>query len=110
MVKEAPDNKMLETHDGVIYFPKELMPDEHDQMDSVRVGGGSLMSLRGSKGGNTIHDIVPPYILKSKQLNLKLKFKNSLSSKRKGSTNQYRLSKLNSGFMTSRGGPRPASR
>lgn len=66
MIDEAPDKNMLETHDGVIYFPKELMPDDNDHLDSMRVGGGSLMhSLNGSKG-NTIHDIVPPYILKSK--------------------------------------------
>lgn len=81
LMVEAPLYENLSTHDGVIYFPKELLPEDQDYIaESVRAGGGSIKSFRG---GNSIHDIVPPFILKSKQLNLKLKIKNSQTSKRK---------------------------
>ena len=81
LMEEAPLNQNLATHDGVIYFPKELLPEDQDYLaESIRAGG-SIKSFRNR--GNSIHDIVPPFILKSKQLNLKLKFRNSHTSKRK---------------------------
>jgi hypothetical protein len=64
LMDEAPNSTNLSTHDGVIYFPHELLPDDQDFSESVR-GGVSLKSFRKNRG-NTIHDIVPPFILKSK--------------------------------------------
>lgn len=94
LMLEAPINEHLSTHDGVIYFPKELLPEDQDYLaESVR--GVSLKSFRANRG-NTIHDIVPPFILKSKQLNLKLKFKSSQNSKNKST--QFR--KFGSDFLT----------
>lgn len=52
LVDNAPEKEELDTHDGVIWFPKELMP------------------VSKSQEFNT------PFIMKSKNLNLKLKFVN----------------------------------
>ena len=61
-----------------------MMPDEGENpLDSIR--NGNQMSFRSNKQ-NTIHDLVPPFILKTRQLNLKLKFKNS-SRRKKGKGN-----------------------
>lgn len=62
---EAPKQPNLATHDGVIYFPKELLPEDQDYLaESVRQGG-SIKNLQQFKN-NSIHDIVPPFLLKSK--------------------------------------------
>jgi|TARA_B110000285_G_C15132049_1_gene624302 hypothetical protein len=61
----APVKDELATHDGIVYFPAELMP--QDLLEDVT----SLQHAAGGRG------VVPPFILKSKKLNLKLKFKRS---------------------------------
>ena len=85
LMHESPNSEHLATHDGVIHFPKELLPEDQDYLAESMRGGGSVRSFRANKG-NSIHDIVPPFILKSKQLNLKLKIKNSQTSKRRSQT------------------------
>jgi hypothetical protein len=50
LIDNAPEKDELDTHDGVIWFPKELMPSQKSQ------------------------DFSTPFIMKSKSLNLKLKF------------------------------------
>lgn len=50
LIENAPEKEELDTHDGVIWFPKELMPVQKSQ------------------------DLNTPFIMKSKNLNLKLKF------------------------------------
>jgi len=50
LIENAPEKDELDTHDGVIWFPKELMP------------------VSKTNEFNT------PFIMKSKNLNLKLKF------------------------------------
>jgi hypothetical protein len=62
----APVKDELATHDGIVYFPAELMPKDL-LLDDVT----SLQHAAGTRG------VVPPFILKSKKLNLKLKFKRS---------------------------------
>ena len=63
MVTNAPVKDELATHDGIIYFPRELMPPEkqEDIQKSARLGFH----------GNA----VPAFLLKTKKLNFKLKFK-----------------------------------
>ena len=58
----------MATHDGIVYFPQELMPKDliPDVNSNTIVGGNRVSGLNG---------IVPPFILKTKKLNLKLKFK-----------------------------------
>lgn len=52
LIENAPEKDELDTHDGVIWFPKELMP---------------MPKINESK---------TPFMMKSKSLNLKLKFIN----------------------------------
>ena len=52
LIENAPEKDELDTHDGVIWFPKELMP-----------------LLKSD-------ELKTPFIMKSKNLNLKLKFIN----------------------------------
>lgn len=65
LIKDAPVKDELITHDGVVYFPKELMPPEPEEsvLASARLGFKS--------------NAVPSFLMKSKKLNLKLKFKKS---------------------------------
>lgn len=61
MIQDAPTKDELATHDGVVWFPKELMPIEQDPVN---------------KQANSL--IGPAQLLmKTKSLNLKLKFKNT---------------------------------
>ena len=73
----APTKDELETHDGVVFFPKELLPPDfkQDPNDTAFLPGFNLTGLPAGK--------MPPFFLKSKQLNLKLKFKHSHKSNSK---------------------------
>lgn len=66
LIYNAPEKEELDTHDGVIWFPKELMP---------------------------IPKSEEPFIMKSKNLNLKLKFVNKKMVISKSQTNSEFLSK-----------------
>ena len=43
---EAPKNSFLSTHDGVIYFPKELLPEDQDYLNESMRAGGSIKTLQ----------------------------------------------------------------
>lgn len=66
LIDMAPVNSELVTHNGVTYFPEQLMP--QDMLDDQ----GSILDSMSQIPGS-----VPPFILKTKKLNLKLKFKSS---------------------------------
>jgi hypothetical protein len=63
LIDNAPVKDELVTHDGVVYFPKELFPPELEEtlQHSARLG------LMGNAASH--------YLLKSRKLNLKLKIK-----------------------------------
>lgn len=70
---EYPEKKCLDTHDGVVYFPHELMPENNrgDALQSIR---NSISAIQSKNILTTsIHELMP--ILKTKSLNLKVKFK-----------------------------------
>ena len=63
LINNAPVKEELVTHDGILYFPKELMPPEPEEtlQYSARLG------FKGNAAST--------FLLKSKKLNLKLKIK-----------------------------------
>jgi len=65
MMNDVPLKDELVTHDGVVFFPEQLMPQEEMKMPDSLVNG-----------------LVPQHVInKSKKLNLKLKFKNIAKKK-----------------------------
>ena len=70
LIDNAPVKDELVTHDGVVYFPEELMPQGlRTDKESIQ---GSISNREMNQSG-----VVVPFLQKTKQLNLKLKFKNS---------------------------------
>ena len=90
------------THDGVVYFPEELMPQGlRTDQESL---AGSISNREGMPSGR-----VAPFLQKTKQLNLKLKFKNSkfkkalyLSQFKRQIEGHKSFGTPNLGFMTHR--------
>ena len=69
LVEQAPVKDELVTHDGVVYFPEELMP-QGLRMNNLESISGSIEQV-----GLSSHRVAP-LLQKTKSLNLKLKFKN----------------------------------
>ena len=69
LIDNAPVKDELVTHDGVVYFPKELLPPEPDET----VQCSARLGFKGNAASS--------YLIKSKRLNLKLKIKRPNDSK-----------------------------
>jgi len=63
LLENAPVKDELVTHDGVVYFPKELMPPEPEE----NVQYSARLGFKGNAASS--------FLLKSRHLNLKLKIK-----------------------------------
>jgi len=66
LVNDAPTKEELGTHDGVVFFPKELIPPEDEEKEGTGPQANDIKRL--SVTGKHV-------LMKSKKLNLKLKFK-----------------------------------
>lgn len=69
LIDNAPVKDELVTHDGVVYFPKEMMPPEPDETLEYT----ARLGIKGNAASS--------YLLKSKRLNLKLKIKKPNTNK-----------------------------
>jgi len=102
LIEQAPVKDELVTHDGVVYFPEELMP--HGLRTDQESLAGSISNRDCIQTG-----MVAPFLQKTKQLNLKLKFKNSkfkkalyLSQFKRQIEGHKSFGTPNLGFMTHR--------
>lgn len=89
LIDNAPVKDELVTHDGVVYFPKELMPPEPEEtlQYSARFG------LKGNAASQ--------YLIKSKKLNLKLKIKRPTLKMVASNSNAVTLAPSGMGYRNS---------